>query len=250
LPRENTCKVGAKGLSYFDLVTLKEFKGGFGWHQRIKHDLKELASLFLLKGITKVVSAAGKLGLEVLNWRPYESAKLAIKFSPLPNVVLILLFTYNEEFGANANIFLERRMLGYIPTEEAVGLEEVLIDALSFLLTHEEERSAVETLPIEGKRRDILLMLPEQILKESVIHLKGSISLSSRERWETIFQPFPILRMVIKRDGSSVTVTFTSHTPLPGTLLRNLAWLYCNAILREARRIDNTIPPISNNLLP
>ena len=115
-----------------DLVTMKQFEGGWIWMKNIKEfsqnaisTLEKNEGRFDLDKITQKIK--GEL---ITDWKIYDDTEWIIKFQPFMNDYLLFIYNKNEEFGSEIKIFFNKQFLKEVPTEDAYCFVELYLKQL------------------------------------------------------------------------------------------------------------------------
>jgi len=250
-------------------VSLGQFETGWGWEAQIRQyarkkyrqDLEGLLGQdpFLL---------ARLLGGEILEGRPYASIKWVLRLKPFRPLELYLLFDYDGDHGADLRIFYARKSL-IVPTEDAYVFAW---DYLAILARYgrgtfalEEARPGQEFLPFRdfaaalsgplenvslGPRQELLLLAAPEVVEVAVRRLDSGVYQANSTGWEIVWPLLGDCAYRLRVADGELQVAFDDHgaRKYAPELLISFAWLYLNALLRECRQVDPSLPRLSRYL--
>ncbi|MFQ6050156.1 MAG: hypothetical protein ACE5K4_00505 [Candidatus Hydrothermarchaeota archaeon] len=249
-----------------DLVTLKKFEAGFGWYNKIRGDIKG-------KYFRDIVDLDRETAVELSNYingkfhdfKPYPTVEWIISTSPLKDLEIFFMFDNNPEFGKDLFVFFDKRGVDKIPSEDVYVFTQSYLSLISRyrkdlckrlecsskMLTMEEvEREKKENFSeyTMGKREDLLKKIKYETAKEISPRIKAKFIESEQEIWGFRFSPLYDLDITYKLDSDNNLKILYNEIGVKKYILGILiafTWLYANEIIREAQKIDNSIPRIS-----
>lgn len=204
------------------------------------------------------------LGGEFLDGRPYATIQWVLRLKPFRPLELYLLFDHDPEFGTDLRIFYARKSL-VVPTEDAYVFAW---DYLALLARYgrgqfplEDAAPGQEWLPFAdfapagagpmqdvslGAREEVLKLLSPEVVEVALRRLDCGTYTGSHGGWEIIW---PLLGdLSFRLQGPTrIELAFDSHgaQKYAPEFLMSFAWLYINALLRECRQVDPSLPRLS-----
>jgi hypothetical protein len=250
----------------YDLVTLRHFEAGEGWDGQLRHLVRSkyrqhLAGLVTLDPLL----LARLLGGEVLPSRPYATVQWVLELKPFRPLELYFLLDSDPEFGTDLRIFYSRKSLA-VPTEDAYVFAW---DYLALLARYgrgeyplQEAAPASEWLPftdfaaaagplqdvsLGGPREELLRRLTPEVVEVAVRRLDRGASRILQEGWEVVWRLLGDLAMRLQVTAAGIEVAFDRHgaRKYAPEFLMSFAWLFVNALLRECRQVDPSLPRLS-----
>lgn len=250
-------------------MSLGQFETGWGWEAQIRQyarkkyrqDLEGLAG-------KDPLLLARLLGGEILEGRPYASIKWVLRLKPFRPLELYLLFDHDGEHGADLRVFYARKSL-IVPTEDAYVFAW---DYLALLARYgrgafplEEAGPGKEWLPFRdfataasgplenvslGPRRELLLMASPEVVEVAVRRLDSGTYQAGADGWEIVWPLLGDLLYRLQVSSGGLQVAFDDHgaRKYAPEILMSFAWLYLNALLRECRQVDPSLPSLSRYL--
>ncbi len=205
---------------------------------------------------------------EILPERPYASVKWVMRQQPFRPLELYWLFDHDPDHGADLRILFARKSL-VVPTEDAYVFAWDFLAVLArygrgaFPLVEAEpgpdwlpfsDFAPAAASPIQevamGPREELLRLLSLDVVGVALARLDLGTSSEIPGGWQASFPILGDLAMRLTQTGSTSVVAFDSHgaQKYAPELLMSLAWLYVNALLRECRRVDPSLPRLSRYL--
>jgi hypothetical protein len=250
-------------------VSLSQFETGWGWEAQIRQYARKKYRQDL-EGLVHLdpLPLARLLGGEVLEGRPYASIKWVLRLKPFRPLELYLLFDYDVEFGADLRIFYARKSLA-VPTEDAYVFAW---DYLAILARYgrgtfplEEAAPGKEFLPFRdfaaalsgplenvslGPRQELLLMAAPEVVEVALRRLDSGNYQAHPDGWAIVWPLLGDLLYRLQVSAGELQVAFDDHgaRKYAPELLMSFAWLYLNALLRECRQVDPSLPRLSRYL--
>jgi hypothetical protein len=247
-------------------VTLGQFEAGGGWEAQIRqyvrkkyrHDLAGLA------GLDPQV-LAGLFRGELLAGRPYATIQWVMRVAPFRPLELFLLFDQDIEFGSDLRVFYARKSLA-VPTEDAYVFAWDYVALLArygrgqFPL--ENAGPGPEWLPFAdfapegadpmqkvslGVREEILAQVAPGVVEVAVRRMDCGNFARDEGGWEVAWPLLGDLAFRFRYGPPGAAMAFDSHgaRKYAPEFLLSFAWLYINALLRECRQVDDTLPKLS-----
>jgi hypothetical protein len=216
-----------------------------------------------LAGVDPFILARLLLG-EILEGRPYATIQWVLRLTPFRPLELYLLFDNDPEFGTDLRIFYARKSIA-VPTEDAYVFAW---DYLALLARYGrgafplvEAGPGPEWLPYSdiapggagplqdvslGAREEVLRLLSPEVVEVALLRLDCGACARTPQGWEIIW---PLLGdLTFRFQGpSSIQMAFDSHgaRKYAPEFLMSFAWLYINALLRECRQVNPSLPRLS-----
>ncbi|MEM2934582.1 MAG: hypothetical protein QXL78_06615 [Methanocellales archaeon] len=250
-----------------EFITLKQFQGGFGWHNRLASEVKR-------KYRTKIESIDANLAREIavkmngefIGERIYPTVRWTIFLNPIRKLRIVFLFDENEEFGKNLYFFFGREARDEIPTEEAAVFTQCYLSVLfrfkEYLLSKSESTSArlVSVYELEkqrgeafakyfiGEREFLMKYIKSEIAEKAAREVNAEFSGNANENWRIKVSPLFDLRIVyaLKNSGDvDVLVDEAAASKYLTGIFMGFAWLYGTEFIRAAQKLDPELPKLS-----
>ena len=245
---------------------MQHFEAGWGWNAQLRqyvrkkyrHDLEGL--LRLDPGLL-----ARLMRGELLEEKPYASVQWVMRQRPFRPLELYWLFDYDADHGADLRIFYARKSL-VVPTEDAYVFAW---DNLALLARYargsfplEPAAPGPDWLPFSdfapaaaspvqkvalGPREEVLKLVSLDVVEVALARLDIGACIAIPGGWEASWPILGDLSMRLRHTGRGSELAFDSHgaPKYAPELLMSFAWLYINALLRECRRVDPSLPRLS-----
>ncbi|MDD3579389.1 MAG: hypothetical protein PHW74_00040 [Desulfobacca sp.] len=250
----------------YDLVTLRDFESGWGWdaqlrgliRQKYRRDLEGLSHL-------DPQLLARSLRAEVLPEQPYASVKWFIRLCPFRPLELYFQYDWDEEFGTDLRIFYARKSLT-VPTEDAFvfgwdflgllaryGRGTYLPDGLGpgsgwlpFEAIEARAGGALKDWAL-GPRLEVLPLISAAVAQVAMLRLDCGTWVETAGGWLATWPVLQDLSLHLRVAPPELQVAFddrggSKYTP---EFLLSFAWLYINALIRQARQVDPSLPRLS-----
>jgi hypothetical protein len=250
-------------------VTLKNFEAGWGWDAQLRQYIRkkykqDLAGLINLDPNP----LARLLGGERLDTKPYATIRWVLRLAPFRPLEIYWLFDYDEEFGHDLHVLFAPKSL-VLPTEDVYVFAWDYLALMAryargaFPLT--EGAPGPEWLPFTdfapktagpikdvalGPRRELLDMVSVDLVEVALRRLDSGTAQSLPDGWEIIWPVLGDLALRLRSDGQDFEVAFDSHgaQKYGPEFLMSFTWLYINALLRECRQVEPSLPRLSRYL--
>ncbi|MFX1295921.1 MAG: hypothetical protein ACFFD2_13855 [Promethearchaeota archaeon] len=262
-----------------DYITLKQFQGGWIWIKNINAISNQILQTLQRLSTEEVRSITDLLNGDVLPWPIFDDTRWVIRFVPLPDFIILIVFNYNVEFGSALRIFYHKSSL-IVPTEDAYVFTEIFLRLLeSFakdgiakttstqfqddLISLHDLLKQVDPINKEkiwnnliGQREAPLLKIDKTTAKQISKNLKIEFFTGT---WQNKKLEWG-LKFIILKNLSLYAILTNSKTEFQIIFTKNIlnykshrilffTWLYCNAIIREARLIlGDILPKLSDYL--
>ena len=251
-----------------NLVALRDFEAGSGWQatiralvrQKYRQDLEGLVRLHpptlarLLKG-------------EILPDRPYATIQWVLRLIPFRPLELYLFYDLDPEFGVDLRVFYARKSL-VVPTEDAYVFAW---DYVALLARYARGAYALEDAapapvwaPLSdliegadqgadyslGPREELLRLITPEVAEVALRRLDcGSFALRG-PAWEIVWPVLGDLSLRLATSPDAVRLSVDRHgaRKYAPEFLMSFSWLYVNALLRESRQVNPSLPRLSRYL--
>jgi hypothetical protein len=246
-------------------VTLGQFETGWGWEAQVRQYVRkkyrqELAGL---AGLDPEVLARLLRG-EVLPGRPYASVRWVLRLKPFRPLELYLLFDLDPEFGSDLRVFYARKSLS-IPTEDAYVFAWDFIALLArygggrFSLQETGpgpdwlvfEDFAAAAGPMKevslGAREELLPLLTPEVVEVAARRLDCGDFAGFDNGWQVVWPILGDLSFRFRVAGGAGEMAYdrVGARKYGPEFLTSFSWLYINALLRECRQVDPSLPKLS-----
>jgi hypothetical protein len=248
-----------------EFITLKQFEGGFGWHNRLANDVKRKYQA-KINGIDESLAReiAVKMHGELVEEKIYPTVRWTIILNPIQKLRIVFLYDENEEFGKNLYFFFGREARGEIPTENVAVFTQCYLSVLSrfkeYLLSKSEskEEKLVSVFKLEGQtakyfigeREFLMKYIKSEIARDAAREVKAEFSenIDVDEKWRIKISPLYDLCIIytLKNSGAiDVLVNKAAANKYLMGIFMGFAWLYGTEFIRAAQKLDPEIPKIS-----
>jgi hypothetical protein len=247
-------------------VTLGHFEAGGGWEAQIRQYVRkkyrqDLAGLATLD--PEIL--ARLLGGEVLAGRPYATIQWVLRLKPFRPLELYLLFDQDPEFGVDLRVFFARKSLA-VPTEDAYVFAW---DFVAILARYGRGQYALEEAgpgpewlswtdfasaaagPMQevslGARAEVLLLLTPEVVEVALRRMDSGTFAVIDRGWQVVWPLLGDLAFRFRMAGGAADMAFDSvgARKYGPEFLTSFSWLYLNALLRECRQVDPSLPRLS-----
>ncbi|MBM4275873.1 MAG: hypothetical protein FJ134_15640 [Deltaproteobacteria bacterium] len=202
---------------------------------------------------------------EILPGRPYASVKWVILLKPFRPLEVFILFDQDPEFGTDLRIFYARKSLT-VPTEDAYVFAWDYVALLArygrgaYPLTPAApgdkwlplaDFAPEGTGPMKdaslGAREEALLLLNLDLAEVAVRRLDSGEFSEIDGGWEVAWPVLGDLAFRLSRTPDGIDLAFDDRgaRKYPPEFLLSFSWLYINALLREYRQVDPSLPRLS-----
>jgi hypothetical protein len=248
------------------LVTLQHFEAGWGWDAQLRQYVRKKYRQDL-EGLVHLDPArlAALMRGELLDDKPYATVQWVMRQRPFRPLELYWLFDHDPEHGPDLRILYARKSL-VVPTEDAYVFAWDNLAVLSRYGRGTFSLSAgcpgpewlpfgdfapTAASPIQevalGPREELLRLLSPDVVEVALARLDIGTGGLVPDGWQASWPILGDLAMRLTQTGSGTEVAFDSHgaRKYAPELLMSFAWLYINALLRECRRVDPSLPRLS-----
>jgi hypothetical protein len=236
-----------------DYVSLKEFDGGSsGWYNRVHADGLRFIKIFERLSEKQLKEVALAMGGEVVNTKFYDNVAWTIKIRPLPFLDVIMLLTLDSEFGNDFFTYYSRSALGKVPTEDIIAYSWVYTALLAWeaqrTLQAEEpkfEREEMAEAKIDERVKVFKYIDPKTAQKVADI-IGGKSKTIEEASWAIEKEAIPRFTIVYMLKNQIPEIQYSREMLEKFKYCRDFLWLYCNAIIRESRKIlGDKMPKLS-----
>ncbi len=247
-------------------MTLGQFEAGSGWEAQIRQYIRKKyrQSLEDLAGLDQL-ALARMLGGELVAGRPYATIKWVLRLTPFRPLELYLLYDQDPEFGADLRVFYARKSLA-VPTEDAYVFAWDYVAILARYgrgqyalaaagpgaewLTIADFASAAAGPMQEvslGAREEVLLLLTPEVVEVALRRMDSGTLSIIENGWQVVWPLLGDLSFRFRVAGGATDMAFDSvgARKYGPEFLTSFAWLYLNALLREGRQVDPSLPQLS-----
>jgi hypothetical protein len=247
-------------------VTLGHFEAGGGWEAQIRQYVRKKyrQDLAGLAGVDHL-ALARLLGGEVLAGRPYATIQWVLLLKPFRPLELYLLFDQDPEFGVDLRVFYARKSLA-VPTEDAYVFAW---DFVAILARYGRGKYALEEAgpgpewlswadfasaaasPMQevslGARGELLPLLTPEVVEVARRRMDSGTFAVIDRGWQVVWPLLGDLSFRFRMAGGAADLAFDSvgARKYGPEFLTSFAWLYLNALLRECRQVDPSLPQLS-----
>jgi hypothetical protein len=246
---------------------LQHFEAGWGWDAQVRQYVRKKYRQDL-EGLTGLDPhrLARILRGEILEDKPYATVRWAMRQRPFRPLEMYWLFDHDDEHGADLRVLYARKSL-MVPTEDAYvfawdylalmaryargtfPLEDALPgpDWLPFADFAPSAASPVQEVAM-GPRQELFKLLTPDLVEVALARLDvGACEALATRGWQVTWPILGDLAMRLSQTGDTSEVAFDSHgaRKYAPELLMSFAWLYVNALLRECRQVDPSLPRLS-----
>jgi hypothetical protein len=248
---------------------LQHFEAGWGWDAQLRQYVRKKYRQDL-EGLIDLDPdlLARLLRGEILADKPYATVKWVMCQQPFRPLELYWLFDHDAEHGPDLRIL-------FAPKSLAVPTEDAYVFAWDFLaLMARYARGAFPLMdaapgpewlpfadfapraasPIQetamGPREELLKLLSPDLVEVALARLDVGACTEVPGGWQVTWPILGDLAMRLRHSGHGSEVAFDSHgaRKYAPEFLMSFAWLYVNALLRECRRVEPSLPRLSRYL--
>ncbi len=251
----------------YDLVTLGQFENGWGWEGQLRSYIRQKyrADLDSLEKLDPALLARC-LGAGLVPERPYDSIRWGLRLTPFRPLELFFFYNADPEFGNDLRVFYARKSLA-VPTEDAYvfAWDYVALLArygrgaypltnlspspkwLSLAELDPGHGAAMQRFTLQG-RREVLTRISPEVAATAILRLDRGTCDAVSGGWIITWPVLPdlLLRAQYQPDRFEVAYNAAGAAKYAPDFLISFAWLYLNALLREARQVDPTLPQLSS----
>ncbi len=251
----------------YDLVTLGQFPSGWGWEGQLRASIRkkyrqDLAGLANLAPL----GLAACLGADLVAERPYDTIRWGLRLRPFRPLELFFFYNDDPEFGTDLRVFYSRSSL-VLPTEDAyvfawdyvallarygrgslpLHLETVGADWLTLAALEAQHGGGLQRFTLQG-RQEVLLRLSPEVAAAAIWRLDAGLCQVRSHGWSVCWQVLPDLVLRVNCENGRLDLAYEANgaAKYGPEFLISFAWLYLNALLRQARQVDPELPQLSS----
>jgi hypothetical protein len=260
-------------------ITLKQFDGGWIWLKNISEASNRILPYLSKLTLDDMRKMADLLNGSILEWKLFNDTQWILRLMPLPDFIILYVLNADEEFGPDLKIFYHKSSIK-VPTEDAYVFTEYLLELVGVLAKQGVEKAASSQFQNElisfqdlgkimdpakkdkmwggiiGQRKVPLLKIDRRTAEQISRLLKVNLFIG---KWQGINMEwclkFDLLKNLsiyigISAVGPEIQVYYTKNViNFESRRIGFFTLLYCNAIIREARKIlGDALPKLSNYL--
>lgn len=251
----------------YDLVTLGHFEAGGGWDGQLRTYItgKYRAALADLHQVPAELLAR-LLGAQLLAEKPHAGILWGLLFRPFRPLELFFFYSNDPEFGPDLRIFFSRKSLR-VPTEDAYVFAWDFLALLArygrrelpwqlaarsdrwlplAALVNPAAAAAWERFHLQ-ERTAVAAAIDATVARAAVWRLDRGEWQETGAGWIIEWAVLPDLWLQVARRQQQISVSYEANgaAKYPAEFLGSFAWLYLNALLREARQVDPRLPRLS-----
>jgi hypothetical protein len=237
-----------------EYVSLKEFDGGQSWAAHVHADGLRFLKIFERLSSDKIVEVARSIGGQVSNKKFYESVAWAVKVRPLPYLEVLMVLTLDPEFGNDFLTYYSRSALGNVPTEDIIAYSWVYAALLARegnkVLGGQEAKYQKEEMAqaLLEERLKVFKYIDLQTANKVAERIGGRKSVAVGALWAIEKEPVPGFKITYVLRGEKGEILYESEVLRRFGYFHDFIWLYCNAIIRESRKIlGDKLPKLSDS---
>ncbi|MFP3869153.1 MAG: hypothetical protein ACLFUU_13550 [Desulfobacteraceae bacterium] len=250
----------------YDLVTLRDFETGWGWDAQLRGLIRKKYRQDL-EGLSRLDPRplARSLGAEVLPEQPYASVQWIIRLCPFRPLELYFQYDQDLEFGTDLRIFYARKSLS-VPTEDAFVFAWDFLGLLArygrgtftpdsagpgsgWVRFEDIEARAGASLKdfSLGPRLKVVPLISAAVAAVAVLRLDRGTCIATPEGWAVTWPVLQDLSLRLLVELPDIQVAFDDRGAIkyPPEFLLSFAWLYINALIRQARQVEPSLPRLS-----
>ena len=235
-----------------DFVSLKEFEGGLGWYARVHTDGLRYMKIFEKLSGEKLEKVARAVGGEIVDKKFYDNVAWTVQVRPLPYLQILMVLTLDPEFGNDFFTYYSRSALGEAPTEDIIVYSWIYMALLA-----SEAQEALYGQELKSRKMEMTETLLEERLRvfkhidastaRKLAGMIGGISVNvGGAAWAIEKEPVPNFRITYLLKGEKGEILYSKDMVEKFHYFHDFLWLYCNAIIRESRKLlGDKIPMLS-----
>jgi hypothetical protein len=251
----------------YDLVSLGHFDNGWGWEGQLRGYIRKKYRVDLdrLSGLEPGQLAAC-LDAEIVPERPYDTIQWGLRLKPFRPLELYFFYNVDPEFGNDLRVFYARKSLA-VPTEDAYVFAWDYIALLArygkgaypltlrppghgWLSLAEIEAchgGALQRFTLQG-REEVLTLITSEVASTAILRLDRGSCATNAAGWTITWKVLPDLELRAACTNHAFKVAYDANgvAKYAPDFLISFAWLYLNALLREARQINPALPKLSS----
>lgn len=235
-------------------ISLKEFDGGTNWFPKVHADGLRFMKIFEKLSGDKLKEVARTMGGEVVDKKFYESVTWSIQVRPLPLLEILMLLSLDPEFGSDFFTYYSRSALGQVPTEDIIAYSWVYTALLgregNRILGGQEPKYEKEemTQALLEERLKVFKYIDPQTARIVAEKIGGKSKEVEGAAWAIEKEPVPEFVITYVLKGEKGEILYDSEMLRRFGYFHDFLWLYCNAIIRESRKIlGDKLPKLSSS---
>lgn len=250
-------------------MTLQSFEAGWGWDAQLRQYIRKKYKQDLAGLIHLDPQALARLmGGEILQGRPYATIRWVMRLAPFRPLEIYWLFDYEEEFGHDLHVLYAPKSVA-VPTEDAYVFAWDYLALLArygrggfplteagpgpdWLLFTDFAPQAADPIRDKalGARDELLRLITADLVEVAVRRLDCGVSRTYGQGWEVVWPILGDLAMRWRYDARGLEIAFDSRgaRKYGHDFLLSFTWLYLNALLRECRQVEPSLPRLSQYL--
>jgi hypothetical protein len=237
-----------------EYISLKEFDGGQGWAAHVHADGLRFLKIFERLSSDKITEVAKSMGGQVSNKKFYESVAWAIQVRPLPYLEVLMVLTLDPEFGNDFLTYYSKSALGKVPTEDIIAYSWVYTAFLARegnkALGGQEPKYEKEEMAqaLLEERLKVFKYIDAQTANKVAETIGGRKSEIGGALWAVEKEPVPGFKITYVLRGEKGEILYDSEALRRFGYFHDFLWLYCNAVIRESRKIlGDKLPKLSDS---
>ena len=251
----------------YDLVTLGQFENGWGWEGQLRSYIRKKYRADL-DGLSRLdpLRLAACLGAELVPERPYDTIQWGILLKPFRPLELFFFYNVDPEFGNDLRVFYARKSLA-VPTEDAYVFAwdylallarygkgayplTLLAPSQRWLSLAEIDAGlggTMQRFTLQG-REEVLRLVSPEVAATATLRLDRGACDTTAAGWIITWKVLPDLELRARCQENTFEVAYEAGgvAKYAPDFLISFAWLYLNALLREARQVNPALPKLSS----
>jgi hypothetical protein len=237
-----------------EYISLKEFDGGQAWAAHVHADGLRFLKIFERLSSEKIVEVAHSMGGQVSDKKFYESVAWAVQVRPLPYLEVLMVLTLDPEFGNDFLTYYSKSALGQVPTEDIIAYSWVYTALLAWegnrVLGGQEPKLAKEEMAqaLLDERLKVFKYIDSGTVSKVAERIGGRRIEVDGATWAVEKEPVPRFKVTYVLRADKGEILYDRHVLERFGYFHDFLWLYCNAIIRESRKIlGDKLPKLSES---
>jgi hypothetical protein len=237
-----------------EYISLKEFDGGVAWAAHVHADGLRFLKIFERISSGKIGEVAQSMGGQVLNRKFYDSVAWTVEVRPLPYLEVLMVLTLDPEFGNDFLTYYSKSALGQVPTEDIIAYSWVYTALLAWhgnkVLGGQEPKLAKEEMAqaLLDERLKVFKYIDPETASRVAVKIGGRKSEVGGATWAVEKEPVPGFKITYALRGEKGEILYDEQVLEKFGYFHDFLWLYCNAIIRESRKIlGEKLPKLSDS---
>jgi hypothetical protein len=237
-----------------DYISLKEFDGGQAWAAHVHADGLRFLNIFERLSSENIIEVAHSMGGQVSEKKFYESVAWAVQVRPLPYLEVLMVLTLDPEFGNDFLTYYSRSALGQVPTEDIIAYSWVYTALLAKdgtkVLGGQEPKFAKEEMAqaLLDERLEVFKYIDSATITKVAEKIGGRRIEVDGAAWAVEKEPVPGFKITYALRAEKGEILYDSQVLEKFGYFHDFLWLYCNAIIRESRKIlGDKLPKLSDS---